>query len=319
MAAGQKTKGEINKLEIEIVQHRQPAEELNHELASYLGSDHLKLVVNETGYSLTRDGLPATNLSEGEKTAIAFLYFLKSLHDRSFELAKGIVVIDDPVSSLDSNALFSAFGFMKVRTKSAGQLFIFTHNFGFFRQVKNWFNHLPGHNKADISQRPARFYMLDAGYDGSVRSSVLKALDPLLHEYESEYHYLFKKVYETAHGAAAGTSLAAYYGLPNMARRLLESFLAFRYPSLSGQLLKQVDQVKCIDPAQKARLVRFTHTHSHDEQVPEPEHDLSILSETPQILRDLLDLMAGEDKGHFEEMLKVAVPAEETTKAEIHA
>ncbi len=42
--------------------------------------------------------------SEGERTAIAFLYFLKSLQDKSFDLANGIVVIDDPVSSLDANA-----------------------------------------------------------------------------------------------------------------------------------------------------------------------------------------------------------------------
>src|SRR5207237_7074397 len=59
-AATVETDAAINKLEVEIVQHRQPAEELNLELASYLGSEHLKLEVNETGYALTRDGLPAT-------------------------------------------------------------------------------------------------------------------------------------------------------------------------------------------------------------------------------------------------------------------
>jgi wobble nucleotide-excising tRNase len=204
---------------------------------------------------------------------------------------------------------------MKERTKNAGQLFVLTHNFGFFRQVRNWFNHLPHQNKADVAERPARFYMLDAQYDGHAKSSVIKVLDPLLHEFESEYHYLFKKICETAQNTSPGTSLAVYYALPNMARRLLEAFLAFRYPSLSGNLHKQMEQVHSIDPAKKARLLRFTHTHSHDPQVPEPEHDLSILSETPQVLRDLLDLMEAEDRGHFEEMIKVAVPAAETTNA----
>ena len=95
------------------------------------------------GYQIIRNKDKAENLSEGEKTAIAFLYFLKSLEDKSFDLKKGIVVIDDPVSSLDTNALFQAFGYVKDRTKDAGQLIILTHSHSFFRLVKNWFNHLP--------------------------------------------------------------------------------------------------------------------------------------------------------------------------------
>jgi wobble nucleotide-excising tRNase len=252
---------EIARLERNIVEHRQPAEELNRELASYLGRNDLQLEVSETGYTLVRETQPATNLSEGEKTAFAFLYFLKGLQDKGFDLSKGIVVIDDPVSSLDSNSLFSAFGFMKERAKDAGQLFIFTHSFGFFRQVKNWFNHLENQKKKDFSKRPARFYMLDPVHDGTMRKSTLKALDPLLHEYESEYHYLFKKLYEEAQ-VDKKSSLAVYYGLPNMARRLLEAFLAFRYPSLAGNLIKQIEQVR-FEPARKARLLRFyAHTLS---------------------------------------------------------
>jgi len=38
---------------------------------------------------------------------------------------------------------------------------------------------------------------------------------------------------------------------------------------------------------------------------------LSILSETPVILKDLFDLIAAEDRGHFDEMLKVVVPVPE--------
>ncbi|WP_419652950.1 AAA family ATPase, partial [Thiolapillus sp.] len=68
---------------------------------------------------------------------MAFLYFLKTLEDKDFDVSKGVVLIDDPVSSLDANALFSAFGYMKVHTKDCHQLFILTHNFSFFRQVKN--------------------------------------------------------------------------------------------------------------------------------------------------------------------------------------
>jgi wobble nucleotide-excising tRNase len=162
---------DITELERDIIEHRRPAEELNADLISYLAHDDLQLTIRDTGYILMRGGVPATNLSEGEKTAFAFLYFLKSLQDKNLKLADSIVVIDDPVSSLDTNSLFSAFAFMKERAKDAGQLFILTHNFGFFRQVKNWFHHLPKQRSPNIAVHPARFYMLESQYDGQGRGA----------------------------------------------------------------------------------------------------------------------------------------------------
>ena len=58
------------------------------------------------------------------------------------------------------------------------------------------------------------------------------------------------------------------------------------------------------DNAKKARILRFLHTHSHSGEVDDPEHDISILSETPEVLRDILDLIKSEDQRHFEEMEK---------------
>jgi wobble nucleotide-excising tRNase len=227
-AAIKVTKETIAALEAEIRQHHRPASELTAEIQAYLGRDELALVSSDTGYGITRYGQPASNLSEGERTAIAFLYFLKSLRDTSFDMKTGIVVIDDPVSSLDANALFSAFGYLQDRTKDAGQLLVLTHNFAFFRLVKNWFNKQPGQNKGDITKRPSRFYMLVAARHGDRRTAALAPLDPLLHEFESEYHYLFKRVYEEANRPDHQIGLAENYGMPNITRRLLEAFLAFR-------------------------------------------------------------------------------------------
>ena len=150
---------EIDTLERQILEHRRPADELtDDELLAYLGRDELRFEVKGSGYALTRGGQPVSHLSEGDRTAIAFLYFLKSLQDKTFDMESGIVVIDDPVSSLDANALFSAFGYMKERTKKCHQLLIFTHSFAFFRLVKNWFHHLRGQQKKNEEDRPARFY-----------------------------------------------------------------------------------------------------------------------------------------------------------------
>jgi wobble nucleotide-excising tRNase len=293
----------IAELEKDILEHRRPADELSAELRSYLGRDELKFEVAGNGYRITRSGIPAKNLSEGERTAIALLYFLKSLQDKAFDVTSDVVVIDDPVSSLDANSLFCAFGYLRERTREAGQLIILTHNFPLFRQVKNWFHHLPK------AHRPARFYMVESGSTGGKRNAWLKPLDPLLHEYESEYHYLFKRVHEEANKDPANRGLEEFYPMPNVARRVLESFLSFRYPAHAGKLEKQVGFV-LFDAAKKARILRFLHTYSHDQKIAEAEHDLSILAETPNVLKDLLDMLKAEDQKHYDEMVKLisAVP-----------
>lgn len=299
---------EIERLEREIVEHRQPAEELNEDLRKYLGHDELSLQVKETGYQLVRHGKLADSLSEGECTALALLYFLKSLSDRRFDLKHGVVVLDDPVSSLDANALYLAFGYVQHHTKNAGQLLLLTHNFAFFRQARNWFYHLKGQNKKDIAQRPARFYMLAQIQGSHPRSTTLRALDPLLEQYESEYHYLFACVYRAAN-ATGETTLEQNYGLANVARRLLEMFLAFRRPKTAGELSRQMEAVP-FDEARKTRILRFLHTHSHGGTVGGPEHDASLLGEAPAVLADLLELIKFEDSGHFAAMVDLVTSPE---------
>jgi wobble nucleotide-excising tRNase len=142
--------------------------------------------------------------------------------------------------------------------------------------------------------------MLATEFVGGARTAKLEVLDPFLHQYESEYHYLFKRVYEEAHKAIA-PSLEAYYAIPNIARRLLEAFLAFRIPDKPGELFQKLE---CIDydAAKKTRILRFLHTYSHFDQVAEPDHDPSVLSETPAILLEVLGLMRACDPAHFKSM-----------------
>lgn len=299
-------RGEMAPLERQIREHLQPAEDLNEDLRNYLGHSELRLAAKDTGYAITRDGEPAFHLSEGEMSAIALLYFLKSLEDHRFGVDEGIVVLDDPVSSLDDNALYLAAGLIRERTEGAGQLFILTHSFTFFRQVRQWFRHMKGQKKKDLTLRPARFYMLDCPDEEGLRCSRLQPLDPLLSSYESDYHYLFAQVYRAA-GSAADAPLEASYALPNMARRLLEAFLAFRLPHETGGLTATMEAVEW-DTARKLRILRFLHSYSHGDAIGDPEHDASLLCETRPVLNDLLAFMKEQDPGHYSAML-VAIRA----------
>lgn len=304
-AKAKKIGTEISNLEDDITEHGKPAEELNKDFREYMGHAELQLEITDKGYALTRNGYPARQPSEGEITAIALLYFLQTLRDRRFGFKQGVVMLDDPISSLDANSLYQAFGFIQERTKCAGQLFILTHNFTFFSLVRNWFRHLKGQRSKNIDNQPARFYMLNCLIDGNSRYSRIQVLDPLLKYYESDYHYLFACVVRNA--LYPNSSLEVNYGLPNMARRLLEAFLAHRQPEVSGNLTQKMLNVN-FEEAKKIQILRFVHTYSHGDAIAKPEHDPTLLGGVSKVLTYLLELIKSEDVVHYEGMLKAVNP-----------
>ena len=93
----------------------------NENLKTFLGRDEIVFEAKEEGYLIKRNGEIAIHLSESEETAIALVYFIVHLQDRDFDIKTGIVVIDDPISSLDANSLFQAFAFIKDAIKHAYQ------------------------------------------------------------------------------------------------------------------------------------------------------------------------------------------------------
>ena len=291
--------GEIARLEAEVLDHRPPADDLNTDLRNYLGQGAMQLEVREHGYTLMRDGRPAKDPSEGEITAIALLYFLRSLDSRGFDLQRGVVVLDDPVSSLDENALFTAASYIRRRTERAGQLFILTHNFAFFREMRNWLKHVNDPREKSPWKQPARFYMLQCYIRDGQRASKLQQLDPLLEEYESDYHYLFSQIYRAAN--APNESLKENYVLPNMARRLLEAFLAFRHPQ-SDSLWKKANGLN-FDAVKTTQILRFLNVYSHDETVGAPQHDPTLLAESGPVLANLLELIQQVDCVHYNAMI----------------
>lgn len=164
-------KDRIAKIEVAIISHRRPAEELNQDLQQFLGHDLLRLEAKESGYKIMRKDEVATELSLGERAAISFLYFLKTLDDKDFDRSRGVVVIDDPVVGLDEKSMSYAFNFLQDRVANVGQLFILTHNQQFFQQVKAWFS--------NDSKSSASYYKLDCTIESGTRYSKLA---PLLYE-----------------------------------------------------------------------------------------------------------------------------------------
>ena len=115
----------------------------------FYGFNNFKIVPaeEENTYQIKREnGDPAERtLSEGEITFITFLYFLqlvKGATDKENILEDRIVIIDDPISSLDSNVLYVVSSLTKELIKkikkdegNVKQLFLLTHNVFFHKQV----------------------------------------------------------------------------------------------------------------------------------------------------------------------------------------
>ncbi|MCC5801839.1 AAA family ATPase [Rossellomorea vietnamensis] len=122
--------------------------EINKILKSF-GFKNFKLATTtEKGnYKIVReDGEDVKDtLSEGEKTFITFLYFyqlLKGSNNKEDIVTNKVVVIDDPISSLDSNVLFMVSSLVRqimfdIKNNSTDikQLFIFTHNIYFHKEI----------------------------------------------------------------------------------------------------------------------------------------------------------------------------------------
>ena len=153
---------EINALTQEIKVKTQEQHLLEQKLTSVLptanginaflknyGVTGFSLSVNEKDktYQFIRgNGTPALeSLSEGERNFVTFLYFMYSLQGNTDESGHNddkIVVVDDPVSSLDSDVLFVVASllrdtFQKIYAEDGAikQLFILSHNSFFFKEV----------------------------------------------------------------------------------------------------------------------------------------------------------------------------------------
>jgi wobble nucleotide-excising tRNase len=123
-------------------------DEINRLLDAY-GFHNFKVVPAkaENHYTIEREdgSLAHTTLSEGEITFITFLYYLqwaKGDVKKEAVAADRVLVIDDPISSLDSNVLFvisslvkEIIGNIKKGVGNIKQLLLLTHNVYFHKEV----------------------------------------------------------------------------------------------------------------------------------------------------------------------------------------
>lgn len=305
ISQGEKTRDqlqvEISTLERELSNEVLGAQVFNDRLHKFLGRSDISLRFDKQlkGYKIIRTNSDefARNLSEGEKTAIAFVYFVTKLEEGGNKLVDSILVIDDPVSSFDANYLFHAVAFLKKTCGTPEQLFVLTHNFTFYRLLRDW---LKGKNKKNTIS--ARFFYIDIGCEYPRTARLIDA-DSTLIDYESEYHFLFKRLNCFVNHSTLSVDEA--FLCANLARRLLESFLAFKFPKKRNDFAQLIEE--CISDQVKGEAIyRFINKYSHALSVPMDDTSTeNILGESTNVLKEIFDVMRYLDPTHYDEMLQV--------------
>jgi wobble nucleotide-excising tRNase len=261
-----------------------------------------------TGYVLKRDGSNClfSSLSEGEKNFIALAYFIYSINDAQNKLAAdGIVLIDDPVSSLDKQAIFQIFSILvnEIKKNPGRQYFILTHNLDFLGHLKEHFNSAIGTDKIRLLSLSAT----DAG-------CIITTIHPLLKDHRSDYYYVFSFLYKFKDACSPEDS----YLMVNLLRRWLETFLEFKF-STSGDLASTLDLAysearKIRDREQPGnpftadhlQMYRFINHGSHG--FPDTEStDESVLTSANLRIQEAIQLVKILDPLHHEKLESKAI------------
>jgi wobble nucleotide-excising tRNase len=188
-----------------------------------MGIDHFDIDINEEKQdeniiikyknSTSEKNKLKNCLSDGEKTALAFAYFLSKFENEINTLEKvkdSVVVIDDPISSLDDNRLYSTAHLIWRNFEEVKQLIVLSHNFLFLKFFNSFYCgkanclFLEGEKIADLPDE--------------------------LKNFETPYFYMLKSIIDflDQNNQNVIYNEARRY-LPNFIRRVLETFLSFKF------------------------------------------------------------------------------------------
>ncbi|WP_337588998.1 AAA family ATPase [Sporolactobacillus inulinus] len=154
-------------------------------------------------------------LSEGEKTFITFLYFYQLINgsnDQDKVNTARVVVVDDPISSLDNNILFMVSNLInnlkkKIRSNDSNfkQLIILTHNVYFHKEIS--FN--KGHGSKKLNDET--FWIIRKV------NNISQICEYDENPIKNSYELLWKELKENPNSITT----------PNIMRRILENYFKF--------------------------------------------------------------------------------------------
>ena len=271
----EKIQQDIDKKERTLSNQNAPAEKIENLCERVFGYKKFNIKYENGSYKIIRpNSSSARNISEGEKTVIAFAYFIASLEEKDFDLKESVLVIDDPISSLDQQYLFNLNVLLsqKIRSyKDFQQVFIFTHNFYFFRKIRDFCANCADSYKYQKDQAECVKLEKDPKYQKQniispisiyeIRKDIFSRIldaDKYIRTYQTEYLHLInylKELYKK-------DNIEMYddVAIGNCIRQVLEIFLSFKFPA-EKTLFQRFSQIS--DNSKYKYLYGLSNAMSH--------------------------------------------------------
>ncbi|MFP6352937.1 AAA family ATPase [Helicobacter pylori] len=211
-----------------------PKYSLHEDYRIVLNSDALE---NSKAEMILENSEAEMILSGGEKTTLAFAYFLAhlKLFYKKEDLKDLVVIIDDPISSLDEQRIYNTSDIVaKINQELAGealkdedkaQVFVLTHNHTSMARLIN------------MVGKHARYFQLERNQN----QLKIVCKNEVVGYFDTFYLLLFKEVYEFAKKEKVQDDCKEAINYGNKVRILLESFLKINF--IDSFLAKKHDGV----------------------------------------------------------------------------
>ncbi|WP_208353674.1 ATP-binding protein [Helicobacter pylori] len=237
----ERLENEIRELEKNMVSIKPIVNEINTLLKGYGFTNFgLACTEDEKSYRIQRedDQLVGETLSEGEVTFITFLYYYHlakgSLKENDISKNK-VLVIDDPISSLDSNILFIVSVLVKDLMKEAmeektniKQVIILTHNTYFYKEITLL--------EYDLKRYQGKYSFWIIKKDNNVS----KIKDYKENPIKNSYELLWQEVKQ------AKDNNASWVSLQNVMRRIIEYYFrilgGFKHNDSLSECFKNIEE-----------------------------------------------------------------------------
>ena len=243
-------------------------------------------------------------LSEGEKNFISFLYFYQlciGTDDINNSIKKKIIIIDDPVSSLDSQALFIVTSIIHnlisykendkraFKTENIEQVLIFTHNLYFYKEIS-------------LKYKPI---CKEISYYQIIKNNTKSTVNKMKYDdiYFDDYTLLWKTLKNIKEIFQQDKSLNIL--ISNSMRRIIESYINFI--SLGNDVWASIINEKPEEPNYyiKCAFLSMINDESHKIPFDNNIYFQKIIYEEPKILFDVFEMIFNViGKEHYDSMMK---------------
>lgn len=265
--------------------------DINISLKVELDTDNKNYIIKSTNENAT---LTIKDISEGEKNLLALLFFYYELFadnkQQSVKPEIELIIVDDPISSMDDSNKFYILELMKNLLELPNQqIFVLTHSW------EDYCNLSYGKKAWENNQPFATFEIRKS--NGVSELSQLKNI-------EKPYKYLFKEIFEFSQkGEGELKTECQIYHYPNVMRRVFEEWYSFKIGkdlNFTSNIQKQVENdLEITSNTQKIKLgllIKVCNILSHSiNGTLNPQ-------EIHQSAKYLMKLIADNDKLHFHNM-----------------